>query len=262
MNRTFEERLKKYDENIGLIEKRDDLYTEYVTLLNCTGKYDEAYRRITSHSFQTWEGAEGKITTQFKVCLVEQAKELIAMGDAKKALSLLEEAVSYPENLGEGRLEGTKDNHVYYNMGIAYEMLGDSMKAAQCYEKATLGAMEVAGMMYYYDQPADMILYQGLAKNKLGLKKEANARFYRLLDFGEKHLRDEFKMDYFAVSMPDMSVFEADMTKKNETHCYYVMGLANLGLGNKIEAEKHLRKVLEIDSSHQNAVLYLKMALE
>ena len=262
MNRTFEERLKKYDENIGLIEKRDDLYTEYVTLLNCTGKYDEAYRRITSHSFQTWEGAEGKITTQFKVCLVEQAKELIAMGDAKKALSLLEEAVSYPENLGEGRLEGTKDNHVYYNMGIAYEMLGDSMKAAQCYEKATLGAMEVAGMMYYYDQPADMILYQGLAKNKLGLKKEANARFYRLLDFGEKHLRDEFKMDYFAVSMPDMSVFEADMTKKNETHCYYVMGLANLGLGNIIEAEKHLRKVLEIDSSHQNAVLYLKMALE
>ncbi len=259
MNRPLSDRLKNFEDNIQLIDKRDDLYTEYVTLLNSLGRFEDAYRCITSHNFQTWEGAEGKITIQFKVCLLNQAKELLAKGDSAKALALLEEAISYPENLGEGRLEGTKDNHIYYNMGLAYESLGNREMALKCYEKATCGAMEVAGMMYYYDQPADMILYQGLAKEKLGDQKAANARFYRLLDYGEQHIRDVFKMDYFAVSMPDMSVFDADMNKKNEAHCYYVMGLANLGLGNKDKARIEFEKVLDIDASHQNALLYLKM---
>ncbi len=257
---SLEERLKKYQENIGLIEKRDDLYTEYVTLLNSLGMYDEAYEKVSSHSFQPWEGAEGKITAQFKVSLVERAKALLTKGDGKAAKELLEEALSYPENLGEGRLEGTKDNHIYYNLGRAYELLGDREMADKCYEKATLGAMEVAGMMYYYDQPADMILYQGLAKEKLGDQMSANARFYRLLDYGEKHLRDTFKMDYFAVSMPDMSVFEADMTMKNKVHCYYLMGLANLGLGKKSDAAEFLKKVIAMDNTHQNAYIYKKMA--
>lgn len=261
MEISFDERLKEYENNIALIEKRDDLYTEYVALLNSMGKYEEAYRRITSHRFQTWEGAEGKITAQFQVCLLKMAKELIRKGNAAKALEFLNEAVSYPEKLGEGRLEGTKNNHIYYHKGLCYEMLHNREKATDCFEKATLGAMEVAGMMYYYDQPADMILYQGLAFEKLGKKKEANARFYRLLDFGEQHLRDEFKMDYFAVSMPDMSVFDADMKKRNEAHCYYVMGLANLGLGKKEKASEYFRKVLERECTHQNAILYLKDTL-
>ena len=45
--------------------------------------------------------------------------------------------------------------------------------------------------MYYYDQPAGMILYQGLAFEKLGDIKAANRRFNKLLDYGEQHLHDE-----------------------------------------------------------------------
>ncbi len=262
-----DKRLKEYDKHIELIEKRDDLYTEYVTLLNDCGQYRKAYEMIVRHDFQTWEGAEGKITTQFKVALLEMAKEDIANGRAQDAVDKLKEALSYPENLGEGRLEGTKDNHIYYTLGIAYEMLegadekgkGITPKAKKCYEKAVLGAMEVAGMMYYYDQPADMILYQGLAKRKLGLLKEANARFYKLIDYGEHHLNDKFKMDYFAVSMPDMTVFDADMDEKNMAHCYYLMGLGKLGLGRKTDAAEDFKKVLAIDMNHQNAGIYLKM---
>ncbi|WP_022775151.1 tetratricopeptide repeat protein [Butyrivibrio sp. AE2015] len=261
LNRPLKERLGKYMENIGLIEKRDDLYTEYVTLLNSLKMHEEAHERITGHSFQTWEGAEGKITTQFKVCLLEPAKEMIKEGKAGEAKDKLLEALSYPENLGEGRLEGTKDNHIYYNLGCCYEMTGDSEKAKECFEKATLGAMEVAGMMYYYDQPADMILYQGLAFEKLGNKREANSRFYKLLDYGQKHLHDKFKMDYFAVSMPDMSVFDADMDKKNKAHCYYLMGLGYIGLGDKEKAMDCLKKVIELDNTHQNAYIYSEYSL-
>jgi len=261
LNRPLKERLEKYKENIGLIEKRDDLYTEYVTLLNTLKLHEEAHERITDHSFQTWEGAEGKITTQFKVSLLEPAKELIKEGRAGEAKDKLLEALSYPENLGEGRLEGTKDNHIYYNLGCCLEMLGDNDKAKECFEKATLGAMEVAGMMYYYDQPADMILYQGLAFEKLGNKRKANSRFYKLLDYGQKHLHDKFKMDYFAVSMPDMSVFDADMDKKNKAHCYYLMGLGYIGLGDKEKAMDCLKKVIELDNTHQNAYIYSEYSL-
>ena len=52
--------------------------------------------------------------------------------------------------------------------------------------------------MYYNDQPADMILYQGLAFEKLGKTREAKSRFYRLIDYGEQHLNDEGKIEYFA----------------------------------------------------------------
>ena len=113
-------------------------------------------------------------------------------------------------------------------------------------------------MMYYYDQPADMILYQGLSLLKLGDKKSAYARFYKLIDYGEAHVRDIFKMDYFAVSMPDMSVFDADMDEKNVAHCYYLMGLGKLGLGRADEAKEDFEKVLSIDLNHQNAAIYMK----
>ncbi|MCR5486972.1 MAG: DUF5107 domain-containing protein [Lachnospiraceae bacterium] len=258
----LKERLALFQEHIGLIGKRDDLYTEYVTLLNMLGKHREAYDAIASHDFQTWEGAEGKITAQFKISLLEQAREALHEGDGAEAEKLLGTALSYPENLGEGRLEGTKDNHLYYTLGLAKEKLGKTAEARECFEKATLGVMEPAGMMYYYDQPADMILYQGLAKEKLGKQAEANARFYKLIDYGEQHLRDRFKMDYFAVSMPDMSVFDADMDDRNRAHCYYLMGLGNLGLGRQDKAVKYFDEVLRIDSCHQNAMLYRKMALE
>ena len=253
------QRLEKFRENIGLIEKRDDLYTEYVTVLNLNGLHQEAYDAIIAHNFQTWEGAEGKISTQYKTALLEMAKEAYGSGDDAKAERYLLSALDLPLSLGEGRLEGTKDNHIYFTLGLVYERQGRAKEARECFEKATLGAMEPAGMMYYYDQPADMILYQGLAKAKLGLLGEANARFYRLVDYGEQHIRDIFKMDYFAVSIPDMSVFDADMTQKNVDHCNYLMGLGKLGLGKNAEAAACFDRVLKSDPNHQNAAIYRKM---
>jgi hypothetical protein len=63
-------------------------------------------------------------------------------------------------------------------------------------------------------------------------------------------------MDYFAVSMPDMSVFDADMDMKNKVHCYYLMGLGNLGLGRRDEAAAWFSKALDLDKNHQLAALY------
>lgn len=132
-------------------------------------------------------------------------------------------------------------------------------EAKECLKKAELGADEPAGAMYYYDQPADMILYKGLAQLELGKKKAAYGCFNKLLDYGERHLYDEMKNDYFAVSLPDFLIFEDDMNRKNKAHCHYLMGLSNIGFGNREEAKKQFRKVLEYDFNHQNCRIYLNM---
>ncbi|MGN1022593.1 MAG: DUF5107 domain-containing protein [Lachnospiraceae bacterium] len=256
------ERLANYAAHIELIEERDDLYYEYVTALNLAGRNREAYEAIMRHSFRTWEGAEGRISAQYKIALREMAKDALKAGDVKKTEELIRKALLYPENLGEGRLEGTKDNDLYYTLGESLERQGRMDEARKAYQLATLGAAEPAGMLYYYDQPADMILYQGLAREKLGEKKEANARFYKLIDYGEQHIFDRFVMDYFAVSMPDMTMFDADMDEKNRAHCRYLMGLGKLGLGKKEEAAEDFKKVISLDRNHQNAKDYLRMIQE
>lgn len=255
-----EERLENYKKHVELIEERDDLYIEYVTILNHCGKYEEAFEAIMAHTFRAWEGAEGKISLQYKLALLEMAKACIQKEQYEAAEKYLREALKYPENLGEGRLEGTKDNHIYYTLGTVLEQLGKAEEAKTCYRKACMGVGEPAGMLYYYDQPADMILYQGLALERLGQLKEAKSRYYKLLDYGERHIRDEVKLDYFAVSLPDFLIFEDNLNVRNQAHCYYLLGLGNLGLKKYEQAAENFRKALQLDPSHQNACIYEQMA--
>ena len=233
---------------------------EFVTLYNLAEKPDKAYELIMSHQFRPWEGAEGRISGQYKIALLELAKKKIRDKSWQEAEELLEKALIYPENLGEGKLEGTKDNNIYYYLGLAKEKLGKAEEAVSCLELAELGDNEPAGAMYYYDQPADMILYKGLAKQKLGKTKEAHACFNKLMDYGERHLRDQVKNDFFAVSLPDFLIFEDDMDKRNKAHCYYLMGLANLGMGRNEKAVEKFDRALTYDYNHQNCRIYRELA--
>lgn len=248
LGRTFDQRLQNCEAHSELLRDRDDLYIEYITLLNLTGHYQKACDCMMEHHFHAWEGGEGKITTQYKLALLRLAEQAQAEKRYAEAEQLLRRAFVYPENLGEGRLEGTKDNHLYYHLGLVLEAQGKEQEAKQCYEAATLGTDEPAGAMYYNDQPADMILYQGLACLKLGKTKEAKSRFYRLIDYGERHLEDRVKIEYFAVSLPDFLIFEEDYTRKNRAHCYYLMALGNIGLDSIGQAGAGMDRV-ETDSA-------------
>ena len=256
---TFEQRLENYEAHRELIRHRDDLYIEYITLVNLTGDHEKAYECIMGHRFHPWEGGEGKITTQYTLALLEMAKKAQNEERYADAEGMLRKALVYPENLGEGKLEGTKDNHLYYHLGLALEAQGKTEEARLCYETAAIGTDEPAGAMYYNDQPADMILYQGLANLKLGKTREAKSRFYRLIDYGEQHLDAQVKIEYFAVSLPDFLIFDEDYTLKNRAHCYYLMALGNIGLGNKTKAADFLKEAAALEPSHMMCGIYRKM---
>lgn len=246
---SYKERLEKYQANPSITCERDDLYIEYLTLINLSGDYEKAYQLIMNRKFHPWEGGEGKITGQYTACLLEMAKQRIKNKEWEKAEDFLRKALVYPENLGEGKLEGTKDNNIYYYLGIVLEGQCRRDEAMQCYEAASLGMDEPAGVMYYNDQPPHMILYQGLSKLKLGRTSEAKAKFYRLIDYGEQHLHDEVKTDYFAVSLPDFLIFKEDYTKRNIAHCYYLMALGNIGLGQTKKAMDFLQEAIKTQPS-------------
>ena len=255
----FEERLKQYEAREALIRERDDAMLEWVTLYNLNGEQQKAYDLIMSHCFRPWEGAEGRISSQYKIALTTLAREAVQQNDYERAEQLLNQALQYPENLGEGRLEGTKDNDIYYELGVVQEHLNRQDEARKYFELAQIGDNEPAGAMYYYDQPADMILYQALASKKLNQMKQYHTCLNKLQDYGERHLYDQVEDDFFAVSLPDFLIFEDDLTEKNRAHCYYLMGLSKLGAGEYAAAEENFEQCMEIDYNHQKSRLYREM---
>jgi len=238
---------------------RDDLTIEYCTILNSLGRHSEVLDIIMSRRFHPWEGGEGKVTTQYAVALKEMAKASLSGGEPSLAKDLLTRALIFPHNLGEGKLEGAKDNDIYYLLGLAERRMGNEAVAAAHFERAAMGNEEPAGMMYYNDQPADMILYQGLANRALGREERALSRFHKLIAYAEKHYYDEVKIDYFAVSLPDLQLFDEDLTRRNRGHCEYLIALGSYGLGDHDRARQAYQAVLDIDCGHQGAILHKRM---
>ncbi|HEX2631020.1 MAG TPA: tetratricopeptide repeat protein, partial [Chitinophagaceae bacterium] len=257
--RSFAERLSFLDQYPALISDRDDLYLEKITLLNNTGGFEKAKELLAARKFHPWEGGEGKVVGQFLLCYTSLAKKAILAGNFKEAIGLLEATKQYPENLGEGKLYGAQENDIHYLLGCAYEGLGEHAKAKQYFNEATKGISEPVQAIYYNDPQPDKIVYQALAWKKLGQPQQAEAIFKKFIDFGKQHLNDEIRIDYFAVSLPDMLVFDIDLNQRNEIHCVYLQALGYLGLGNEQKGIALLNDVLKKDINHQGAATHLKM---
>lgn len=251
-----EERVAALEEYLETTVDRDDLYGEYVTLLNNQGKHQKAYEWIMQRKFHPWEGGEGKISRQFEFALIEMAKACLDV-DPTKAITLLEESLVYPDNLGEGKLPSANDNIPHFYLARAYERLGDQEKAFDYYELGTKGLEEPESVLYYYDQPGDTIFYQGLCHEALGHQKAAKKCYHKLLSFGEKHLFDDVAYDYFAVSLPNTVMFEDDIELNNTLYCEYLIALSQIGLGNQQKAKEKLQQILAIRPDYQGALRHL-----
>jgi tetratricopeptide (TPR) repeat protein len=208
---------------------------------------------LISRNFHPWEGGEGKVTGQFLYAHIELAKKALNDHDFDKAISHLQATESYPHNLGEGKLTGTRENDIHYWLGCIYEANGEMETANAYWEKAAQGSSEPTDAIFYNDQHPDKIYYQGLALLKLNRKEEANDRFSRLKTYGETHLNDHIKVDYFAVSLPDLLIWDEDLDHRNEINSRYLIGLGLLGSGQTKQAKKQLKLVLEMDINHQGA---------
>ena len=261
LNRQHQHRLSFLEKHLDLVMQRDDLYLERITLYNQLGNYQKAKELIAAYQFHPWEGGEGKVVGQYLICQLELAKQAIEEGTYHRAVQLLIEAENYPSNLGEGKLAGAQENDIYYWKGVAYDLSDEAELARSCYLQAAQGISEPVQAIFYNDPQPDKIFYQGLAEIKLNKHDKSAQIFKRLIAFGEAHINDEIAIDYFAVSLPDLLVFDADLNLRNKVHCLYLMGLGNLGLGDGQleEAEKLFDQVLSFDRNHQGALIHRQM---
>lgn len=223
------ERLSYLDRHIEIVKQRDDLFLEYATLLNLTGEYKAALDMIMHRRFHPWEGGEGKVPEQYIF-------SNIALGNP-------ENTFEYPHNLCEGKLYGAQENRQNYAMGI-------KTGNAEYFEKASTGLSEPASAMYYNDQPPETIFYQGMALLKLGRTDEANSRFDKLINYADEHMNDEIMIDYFAVSLADLLVFDEDLNLKNRMHCMFMKALGLYGKGLTEESKALFEEALAINPNH------------
>ena len=261
MNKDPGERLQFLEDNLSLVEKRDDLYLERITLYNQLKNYQKAKGLIAVYKFHPWEGGEGRVIIQYLICHLELAKQAFYEQRYDEAVILLEQAENYPANLGEGKLTGTQENDIHYWKGLSYKKPGDHKSANKYFNLAVKGISEPVQAIFYNDPQPDKILYQGMAWMQLGDTGKAAEIFMRLADFGHTHLNDDISIDYFAVSLPDLLIFDADLNIRNKIHCLYLMGLGNLGLGKEYlqTAAQYFDEVLQLDTNHQGALIHKQM---
>lgn len=259
LNVNPQERLNLLEKDLEVSNQRDDLFLERITLHNQLGNYEKAVELLASRQFHPWEGGEGKVVGQYLICHLELAKKAILNQNFEEALYLLNAAENYPINLGEGKLFGVQENDIFYLKALTYLGLKKPEKAKTYFGLATIGLDEPVQAIFYNDQQPDKIFYQGLAWKKLGNYIKAEALFHKLIGFGEAHQNDEVKIDYFAVSLPDLLVFDADLNERNRIHCLYLIALGHLGLGFYDETQTFFYKILSLNINHQGAILHKNM---
>ncbi len=253
------ERLARLEKHRSLVDARDDLYLERVTLLNQLGQHATALDSVLARRFHPWEGGEGKVPAQFVLALTQLARAAIEAGNFQEAIDLLMQTKRWPENLGEGKLTGIQENNIFYLLGCATDGLAQLSEARYWFQRASVGLSEPTSALYYNDQPPDMIFYQGLALMALGQTEEASNRFQRLIDYGQQHLDDQVEIDYFAVSLPDFLVFDDDLNRRNMIHCRYMIGLGQLGLANVVAATQQFDQLLALDVNHLGAIVHRRL---
>ena len=239
MQKPYQERLDFLQKYPQMIAQRDDLVLEEITLLNQLGRYEEAMHLLDARQFHPWEGGEGKVSGQYQLCRLELAKQTLARGENEKAKLLLEECLVFPPHLGEGKLYGAQDNDFLYLLGR--------------YEEGTAGPTEPAAAMYYNDAKPDKIFYAALCYRKLGQEDKARGLLHKLINYGKQHLFEHQTMDYFAVSLPDLLIWDGDLDKQNRIHCLYMLALGYYGMGDSERGNRYLSEVESMDINHMGA---------
>lgn len=252
LSKYYDESDSDYKQNLDILRTNLDIVREdvaapktYVELLNLNGNYDDAINFLDTHHFRTWEG--GRETYWHYVdAHTLKARELIKGDKPQDAISHLERALLYPENLEVGKPTNDEKNAmIYYFMGEAYEALGNSKKAKESYQKSAIA--ENGRGMY------DLLFYQAKSNEKLGQADTAKKIFNELISQGQSMRKSGTGNTLVAVE-------EASSTNnKAISNAHYLEALGNVGLGNMEEANKHFNSALDIYKNNLWAKVMMTM---
>jgi tetratricopeptide (TPR) repeat protein len=229
--------LERYPE---LVDQRDDLTIELVTLYNQTGRYEQALSILLARRFHPWEGGEGLVSGQYVTAHLLLGRQALQAGDGSAALRHFELATEYPHTLGEGKHALRPETDIDYFTGMAMSLLGRRKDAEEKWHAAAAARPGLSAFAYY----------SALARRQLGDETGTVIALAALRQAATEQMDAEVKIDYFATSLPNFLIFDDDLEKRNRAACLFVRGLAQSGLGNQSESVSDLQESLAIDGNH------------
>jgi len=246
---TAQDRLAELDAHRDLVDQRDDLSVEHITMLNQTGKWTQALEELANRRFSPWEGGEGLVSAQYVHAHRALGTAALSAGDPHSALEHFEAARNYPWNLGEGKHLLTLERDLDYLSGCAANDLGDESQATRRWDNAS-APLSAVGVHTYF---------QALAAIALGEDARGRKILQELADFAELRRNSTVRIDYFATSLPNMLLFEDDLQQRNRVESLFLSGLAVLGLNQIAQAHEYLREVIALEPNHLYALWILQV---
>lgn len=232
----FRENLELLENNLNVVKKDINAPKSYVSLLNLNGEYDKAIDFLGDHHFRTWEGGRETYWSYVDTHTLK-ARELIKRKAYTEAISHLEKALEYPENLEVGKpTHDEKNAMIYYYMGNAYYEMGDEKQAIRAYQKS---ANSENG-----PNMTDLLFYQAQSLKKLGNKEQSEKIFKGLTESGLLFRNRGSENTLIAVEEA------ATSNKKALSNSFYLEALGYLGLGEKDKAKQLLKESLMFYKNH------------
>ena len=231
-----QKRLALLEQNHKTVVKRNDSFLREITVLVLVGRYDEAIDFLAKNHFYVREGG-GEIHDVYVDAHLLRGLQHLDNNKPDEALKDFLAGSEYPENLSVGRPKNDRRApQVAYYIGAAYEVLGNTEKAGQFYQKA-------ADQKNTKQWP-ETRFYQALSLDKLGQKDQPDKIYEELIDDAKARIAQKAEIDVFA----KFGEQETEQARKADAH--YALGLGYLGKGLRDQAAAELETAAQLNLSH------------
>lgn len=243
-NTSIEKRLKLFEGNNEVVQKRDDAFDREIAVLILAGKPEKAVEYLTGRKFSFTEGGSSG-SSQIIDAYLMLGKKYLGEKNYPKAIENFQKAIIPEETVGNDKSVNS-NLQIDYFIGLAYESMGNETKAKDFFKLSTANNFQKSANYINY--------YQGLSYLKLGEKAEASEIFNKLVIDGEEQINQSptGETDFFS------KFKERDAGNVRLSNAYLIKGLGYKGLGNIKLATENLKKAVEISASN----LYAKVEFQ
>ena len=192
-----------------------------------------------------WEGG-GNIHDVFVDAYLLRGIRELGNKRYSQALKDFQLAGTWPDNLEVGEpADGGRIAQINYYTGLAYEGMKNGDAAKEVFARQTsLGGRR--------SNQSELGFYKAMALKKTGQADEAKAILEKLEKGAAEQLKSTEGIDFF-------SKFGSASTRESRmAESYYLLGLANYGMENKVKAKEYFSKAIELNQNH----IWAKLMLE
>lgn len=232
-------RAKLFESANDIVKQRDDAFVRQILVLNLTGQVEKSVEYLENSNFHFREGSSriSDMTVDARLLL---GTKIMKEGKYQQAL---EQFLAAMKREAEDERAGARDPQINYFTGLAYDALGDKVKAKSYFEKSVGQELRRAGMISYY---------QGLSLQKLGNRQKSDEIFHKLIDEGTQMLESSAEPDFFA-KFGERSTGNARLSNAR-----LLIGLGYKGLGETGKAKENLEQAVSLSVSNLWAGVELK----